>query len=186
MKTFPIHTGAQGIDRWISYGLMNHIFSWIKQVAKWEYGGKSMKVWIPCARVQTFKLVRAYFWPFNSCGTSEQHNDVDQVHPITLMATSNKKMCCVPQLVLCRSVSGTWGRLPSLDDLLSIEHYWDNVERATPQMDPQPSNLKQLDTAINQALCKVLCITLQCNVESMPTRITALLKAKKCVTIKYR
>ncbi|CAK6445082.1 unnamed protein product [Pipistrellus nathusii] len=60
----------------------------------------------------------------------------------------------------------------------SMEHLWDEVKRATRQLVPQPSNLTELDSAIYQAWCQIPYITFQHLMESMPRRITTVLKAK--------
>ncbi len=65
-----------------------------------------------------------------------------------------------------------------LSDLNPIEHLWDVVEREILIMDVQPTNLQQLCDAIMSIWTKTSEECFQHFVESMPRRITAVLKAK--------
>nr|KAF6360184.1 hypothetical protein mMyoMyo1_011136 [Myotis myotis] len=115
----------------------------------------------------------------------------DQVHPIMLMVYPNgddffqqdnmqcHDACIVQEWFQEHEGDFTLLRWPSQSpDLNPIEHLWDEVKRAIRQLLPQPSNLTELDSAIHQAWCHIPRITFQHLVESMPRRITAVLKAK--------
>ncbi len=66
---------------------------------------------------------------------------------------------------------------PQSQDLNSIEHFWDVVEREIRIMDLQPTNLQQLRDAIMSIWTKISEEYLQNLVESMPRKIKAVLKA---------
>ncbi len=64
-------------------------------------------------------------------------------------------------------------------DLNPIEQFWDVVEWVIRIMDVQPTNLQQLRDAIMSIWTKISEECFQHLVESMPRRITAVLKAKE-------
>ncbi len=68
---------------------------------------------------------------------------------------------------------------PQSPDLNPIEHFWDVVEWVIRIMDVQPTNLQQLLDAIMSIWTKISEECFQHLVESLPRRITAVLKAKE-------
>nr|KAF6387391.1 hypothetical protein mMyoMyo1_007893 [Myotis myotis] len=115
----------------------------------------------------------------------------DQVHPIMLMAYPNGDGFFQQDNVPCHGarIVQEWFQEheedftllrwpPQPPDLNPIEHLWDQVKRAIRQLVLQPSDLTELDSAIHQAWCQIPLITFQHLVESMPRRITTVLKAK--------
>lgn len=63
-------------------------------------------------------------------------------------------------------------------DLNPIENLWDEIERALRQMDPVPSNLQELASAVQRAWSGIPSTTYQHLIESMPRRIKAVIRAK--------
>nr|KAF6369007.1 hypothetical protein mMyoMyo1_010414 [Myotis myotis] len=123
--------------------------------------------------------------------TTYLHIVADQVHPIMLMAYPNGDGFFQQDNAPGRGAhmvqewfqehEGDFTLLrwpPQSPDLNPIEHLWDKVKRAIRQLVPQPSNLTELDSAIHQAWSQIPHIIFQHLVESMPRRITTVLKAK--------
>jgi len=67
---------------------------------------------------------------------------------------------------------------PQSPDLNPIEHLWDVVERELRTLDVHPTNLHQLQDAIQSIWANISKECFQHLVESMPHRIKAVLKAK--------
>lgn len=63
-------------------------------------------------------------------------------------------------------------------DLNPIENLWDEVERGIRKLNPLPSNLKELEDAVQRIWSQVPHTTYQHLIESMPRRMCAVIKAK--------
>ncbi|MBJ3215703.1 transposase [Salmonella enterica subsp. enterica serovar Corvallis] len=63
-------------------------------------------------------------------------------------------------------------------DLNPIEHIWDPIERDVRGSDPPPSNLRELWELVQGSRVRMSSHRFRCLVESMPRRITAVIRAK--------
>ena len=115
----------------------------------------------------------------------------DQVHPVMLMIYPNGNGYFQQDNATCHTadIVKDWFAEhdrdftllpwpPQSPDLNPIEHLWDEVERVIRHLDPPPSNLTLLNSALLQAWSQIPQKTYQHLVESMPRRIKAVIKAK--------